>query len=121
MKEEEPPRTPDEYELFEFRRDQTVSDIRISTTRSVDFKIPLKDPVATDENGDPFIIQNPFYSVSGRTLAWVAKNDEYFLYNNIKYDPTFLEQFGMDNNWIEHESLFVPSTEKDAWQYNQNP
>lgn len=61
------------------------------------------------------------HRVDGRTLAWTSQNDEYYLYNDIQYDPEMLEKFGMDNSWIEHDTLFLPSEEKDAWQYNEHP
>ena len=66
--------------------------------------------------------------VDGHTLAWVVENDPYYKYNfanpdllSLGYDTGMLDSFGMDNNWVEHETLFLPSDENDAWEYNDTP
>ena len=113
---------PDEYDRFEFSRDQVVSDVRVVVNRSVDFVAPFRDPDhLLNDDGTDHYIEGGTYSVNSKTLEWVAANDPYFLFNEYVYDPKFLEQFGMENDWVNHDTLFLPAYENDAWQYDQTP
>ena len=111
--------------LREKGTDVLTSDIAVDVNYNADGTPNLGAYDEGDNAGTYEIIPYTFenYRVDGRTLAWVAtgENDPYFHHNEIKYDPKFLESFGMDNNWIEHDTLFLPSGENDAWQYNETP
>lgn len=122
VKDEEPEPVPDEYDRYQFRKDLLVSDVRVVTNRQVTFETAIRDPeIAVDDDGNEYLLEPGSYYVDSRTLDWVSQNDPYFLYNDFQYDPSFLQQFGMDNDWILHDTLFAPTYEQDAWQYNEHP
>ncbi|MEE0705966.1 MAG: InlB B-repeat-containing protein, partial [Adlercreutzia sp.] len=87
------------------------SDWKSSTTRTVSFLQDYTDGQSTISN----------YVVANKTLAMVAQSDKNWAKTGWKYDPDVLETFNMDNDWINHETLFLPSGDTDAWQYNDTP
>ncbi len=117
--EPEPEPDPDPYDRFQYRPDQTIESIRTVITRSVDFAPGILSPDFDDEGNQ--IILTESYKVPDRTLNWVAANDPYFAINNFKYDPALLDSFGMANDWVQHKTLFLPSSSLGAWQYNETP